>query len=537
MMLNKSSTNMFQPSFLLLLMLIMSSFGQAQTNKQKTTPPPPPPKAAAAAPRPAPAPARPAAAQPRPNTTQPRPGTNTGGATGNQPRTATNQPRPQPTPPRPGSNQPHTFTPPPRPPVASSHPLPNGGRSVTNGSGHTFNYGSNGHLTSMTTRNGTVAHYSPGGRLTSIHSGGTTIYRGSRGSQTIVTQRPNGVRVVTRGPNHGYVEHPFARNGQQFIRRTYVVNGHAFAHVYRGYPYRGAIYYRYVPAFYYGPAFYGWAYRPWGVSIAFGWGWGPWYPAYGYYFAPYPAYADASLWLTDYVLAANLQLAYEAQQTNAAGAPAQDNSAPAPQAQPDQSDDNSNGNANGTVLTPELKAAISEEVKQQLAAERDAASGSQSQAAPSADQVPEALSPTERTFIVSTTLVQQLDDGTECSLNPGDVLTRIADTPDTNQNVKVMISSSQKGSCHSGLQMDFAVQALQDMHNDFHQRLDDGLHQLAQNQGQNGMPAGPAADSHPSPDGQAQPDLTASADLQQQQQQASQLEQDVRQASSNGTGQ
>jgi hypothetical protein len=75
-----------------------------------------------------------------------------------------------------------------------------------------------------------------------------------------------------------------------------------------------------------------------------------------------------------------------------------------------------------------------------------------------------------------------------------------------------------------------AVQDLQDMYNSFRERMDAGLNQLAQNQGKNGIPAGPAANPTPSPDGSAQPDPTAQADLQQQQQAAQQAEQDVQNA-------
>jgi hypothetical protein len=99
------------------------------------------------------------------------------------------------------------------------------------------------------------------------------------------------------------------------MRRTYVAGGHSYAVVYHGFFYGGRVYFGYVPGYYYAPAFYGWAYAPWGVPVAFAWGWGPapWYGQYGYYFAPYPAYAGPAFWLTDYVIAESLQAAYDAQ--------------------------------------------------------------------------------------------------------------------------------------------------------------------------------------------------------------------------------
>jgi hypothetical protein len=129
-----------------------------------------------------------------------------------------------------------------------------------------------------------------------------------------------------------------------------------------------------------------------------------------------------------------------------------------------------------------------------------------------------------------------LPDGTECSLTPGDVLTRIQDTPDANQNVTVLVSSSQKGDCSSGSQVPVAVQDLQDMQNDFRAKIDEGLNQMAANQGKNGMPAAPATDKKPSPDGQVQADLTVGDDLKSQEASANQTDQEVKQASSSSAG-
>jgi hypothetical protein len=129
---------------------------------------------------------------------------------------------------------------------------------------------------------------------------------------------------------------------------------------------------------------------------------------------------------------------------------------------------------------------------------------------------------------------EELSDGSVCALTPGDVLTRIDDTPDANQNVKVLVSRSQKNDCASGSQFPVAVQDLQDMQNRFREQIDAGLGKLAQNQGKNGLPAAPDTARTPVPDGQAQPDLTARTDLQNQQQQADQTEGEVQQAATDG---
>jgi hypothetical protein len=121
-------------------------------------------------------------------------------------------------------------------------------------------------------------------------------------------------------------------------------------------------------------------------------------------------------------------------------------------------------------------------------------------------------------------------------LSQGDVLTRIDDTPDANQNVKVLVSGSQKGDCSSGSQFSVSVNDLQEMHNHFREQIDDGLGELAKNQGKNGMPAAPAgsAVSKPNPDGQAQVDPNAAADLAKQQQEADAAEKEVQVAANDG---
>ena len=375
----------------------------------------------------------------------------------------------------------------------------------------------------VTARNGVVGRVDRSGQITSIRGNGITINRGAGGQRTIISQRSDHTRVVSFGSGRGFVDRPLIRNGRPYLQRTYVVNGRAYASVYRGSYYRGVVYYRYVPPFYFAPAFYGWAYRPWGLRVSFNWGWGPWFGFYGYYFNPYPYYVGPSPWLTDYIISQQLQDAYNAGYN--AGQQSQPSAQPPP---PDQS--------SYAPLSPELKQAIADEVSAQLAAQNNAAS-SNTQAAPPAagaaptDNVaPDALDPKTRTFIVSTPLAEQLSNGAECPLGSGDVLTRIDDTPDANQNVQVLVSSSQANDCPSGSQLSVGVQDLQDMYNSFREKMDAGLNQLAQNQGKNGIPAAPAATPMPNADGTAQPDSSAQADLQQQQQQAQAAEQDVQSA-------
>jgi hypothetical protein len=269
-------------------------------------------------------------------------------------------------------------------------------------------------------------------------------------------------------------------------------------------------------------------------------------------------YASAALWMTDYVISQNLQAAYEAQAANANAAAANANAAAANAnaAGPAQGSID-NGNAapaagSSPALTPEVKEAIAEEVKAQLAAEKDAAAAqasapktaSANTTTASADagatppeETPAALDPNHRTFIVSSVLTEQAADGSECALSPGDVVTRIEDTPDGNKAVKVLVSSSQKSDCHSGSQVAVQVEDLQEMHNHFRETLDSGLKTLADNQGKNGIPAAPSTATTVNPDGQVQPDLTVQSQLASQEADADQAEKEVQQTAAAPAGQ
>jgi hypothetical protein len=416
------------------------------------------------------------------------------------------------------------------PPVVEARP--GGGKISTNAAGHKTEYNAAGKKTAFETRSGNKASFDHSGYIRTIHTrSGMTINHGSHGERRYESRRADGSRIVGFGRGRGFAEHVYSVGGHPYMRRTYFYNGQRYALAYRGYSWHGHLYYGYVPPHYYASAYYGWAYTPWGARVAFGWGWNaaPWYRSYGYYFAPAPFYDSPALWLTDYLLAANLQAEYEARaQTNAAAAPSDAAAA--------------DGQA---TITPEMKQLVADEVRAQIEAEQreeEAAPANPEPEAPVSttpppasqngpDVAPAALDPALKTFLVSTVLSESVSDGTECSLSPGDILTRIQDTPDANQAVKVVVASSQRNDCAAGTQLVFAVEDLQDMHNDFRAKLGEGLNQLAQNEGKNGIPAGPPADSKPNPIGQVQPDLTVEADLKTQQDEVAQAESDIQQAS------
>lgn len=432
-----------------------------------------------------------------------------------------------------------------------------------------------------------TASFRPDGTVRTVHAGGMTINRGVLGARTVVTERADRSRVVNLGAHRGYVEHSFQRNGRVYARRTYVVGGNTYVNVYRTQHYRGGIYYGYVPVYYYHPAFYVWVYDPWASPVYYRWGWfdDPWYRPYGYYFTPYRVYPGAAFWLTDYLIAENLRLAYEDQaaayadaQTPAAepqgGTPngpdslgpelkqviaedssavswlshyfiaenlllADENQAAADAvAQPEAAEPGGGTPSDSMALSPEVKQMIAEEVKRQLGAERQAAAseGTPAQAPdsnsplPASNQeVPDALDPNHGVFLVATSLDVTVD-GESCALTPGDVITRQENTPGSDDAVGVKVLSSKKTDCGSGSMARVQVSDLQEMHNRFREQIDSGLKKLAENQGKGGLPRSPAAKPRLVAEGQAAPDLTASGDLQQQQQDANKTETEVQQA-------
>jgi len=188
-------------------------------------------------------------------------------------------------------------------------------------------------------------------------------------------------------------------------------------------------------------------------------------------------------------------------------------------------------------LSPEVKQAIADEVARQLKAQQASAAVPQ-QASATPTSAPGALDPTERVFVVSSDLNEPTTSGDECGLTSGDIITRLSDNPDANQNVNASVLSAKQGDCAAGTQVMVAVQDLQDMHNHFQEQLGDGMGDLKKNQGTHGMPTAPGANTPPTnvADGQAQPDADAQSQLQQQQQQADQTEQQVTQEATAGGG-
>jgi hypothetical protein len=403
----------------------------------------------------------------------------------------------------------------------------NGRQTITTHDGRRIDVRPNNTVASVHMTDGRQADFRADGRIRSFRApNGMVVEHGLRGGRRIVTTGPRGDRVVSMGPHRGYYERPYVRG---YYQRTYWAGGRPYARIYRPVRWRGYVYYRYVPVRYYHPVFYAWAYRPWPGPVYYTWDWymarPAWYVYYGPYFAPSPWYLTASMWLTDFLIAQELQAAWQAQQdANAAAAQQsaeyaqQQANVPPPGEAPQGQYEGQGQPSDAGTITPEVKQLIADEVHRQLQAEQSAAANPQQAASvQEGDQPP--LDPSQQVFVVSSNL-DTMANGQDCELTPGDVLFRIVDTPNDNQTFTMKVTSSKASDCPVRSTVEVSVEDLQEMQNDFRAKLDDGMDSLAKDQGKGGVPAAP--DTATSSSGAPAPSPDSAADVQEklQQQQA-----------------
>jgi hypothetical protein len=341
---------------------------------------------------------------------------------------------------------------------------------------------------------------------------GMDIHQGLNGGRTISMVRPDHSRAVFQRGRPGFVERPYNFRGRDFDRRTYVYGGHTYDNFYHGYRFRGLDMHVYAPSRYWGRSYYGWAYSPWREPVRYRWGWtgNPWYRHFGFYFSPYPVYASAAFWLTDYMISQDLEEAYAAQQDSGV-----------------VYGDPSEGVA---PLSPEVKQMIADEVRNQLALENQE---SQAYAAgqdvdPGSSGIGRILSDVANgrphVFVVGTALDVVDGSGMECTLSEGDVLSLQVAPPIDSPSADLLVLAGKGGQeCPKDDVVSVGLDDLQEMQNDMRQSIDQGLQELQQNQGQGGLPpvppstqAVPAAYATVAPP----PDGNAAIELQQEAQQA-----------------
>ncbi|MGD0939401.1 MAG: hypothetical protein ABR905_06770 [Terracidiphilus sp.] len=410
---------------------------------------------------------------------------------------------------------------------AGAHPggaVGAGAHGPTGGASHTAfkspaPKGSNEHIT----KSGSAVRTRPNGRVSDVHDArrGMDIHHGLAGGRRVSVERHDGSRLVAERGRPGYVQRGYSYHGHDFGRRAYYYHGHEYNRYYRGYGYRGVYLNVYAPGFYYGPAFYGWAYNPWAAPIAFGWGWGvgnPWFGFYGGYFQPYPVYPSAAFWLTDYIISQDLQAAYAAhvEAAEAAAAVTAANSQP--------------------VLTPEVKQMIADEVKAQLALENQESTqtAANQDVDPGSSGIARLLSDGRpHVFVAGGNLDVTDVNGQECAISDGDALQlREPPPPDATSANLVVLSSKGQPECQISQTVQVQLTDLQEMQNHMRETIDQGLKDLQAKQGTGGLPAAPP--SAQAPPVQAQyaaiappPEANLASDIQQADQQGTEAESDV----------
>jgi hypothetical protein len=347
------------------------------------------------------------------------------------------------------------------------------------------------------------------------------IHRDSRGGRSI--ERADHSRVYVNHAGHGYVQRRFDYHGREFAGRSYYYHGRPYGAYYQRFGYHGVFLEGYAPMAYYPPAFYGWAYNPWVTPVPYAWGFAaaPWYGVYGGFFTPFAVYPTASLWLTDYLISQSLAAAYQEKQDAAAAAAApSDGGAPA---------------GGAVALTPEVKQAVADEVKRQLALENaESQTGKTGDVDPNSSGLPrilaEASAANPRVFVVGSALTVTDATGQECALTEGDVLRLSAPPPQdaTNANIEVFAAKGQECARGATVAVDFTD--LQEMQNHMRQNIDQGLQELQAHKG--GLPAPPpSAAAAPTPSAFAAvappPDPNVADELKAQAKEADGAEQEV----------
>ncbi len=355
--------------------------------------------------------------------------------------------------------------------AAAGHPAGSAG-------GHAGGAVAKGHTTT-TAKNGAAVTKRADGKVASLHDSkrGMDVHHSLSGNRRVVVERGDHSRIVAERGGRGYVQRPYMYHGHEYAMRGYYYHGAYYHNYYGRYNYHGMYLNPYYPAYYYGPGYYGWVYNPWAAPVSFGWGWGgnPWYGYYGGFFTPYPVYASASLWLTDYMISQSLQAAYQAQVDAKIQAAALSNPAP---------------------LTPDVKQLIADEVRRQVAlenAESQTAKGGEPDAASSSIQRM-LTDGTQHVFIAGQDLDVVDAAGNECAVSEGDALQLAGQTaPDASAANLVVLASKGGKECVKGDTVAVNLPDLQEMQNHMRETIDRGMQDLQKKQGQGGLPAAPAS--------------------------------------------
>ncbi|HYM43019.1 MAG TPA: hypothetical protein VET46_09690 [Steroidobacteraceae bacterium] len=315
------------------------------------------------------------------------------------------------------------------------------------------------------------------------------------------------VRIVRYGNSLSGTVERNVRPG--FVSRTFVSGGQVlYTHVYRQQVWhqfgRSFAYETYVPAVRFPALYYAWALGAWPRPVFYAWRWQaqPWYPAYGVLFTPYPVYTSPDLWMTDYIIAQNMQAAYQAQTAvPPPAAPIPDGSVAPPVPDPGyttltprsgdappvaEPDNTAAPVPPPPAMTPQVKAELNAQIKVQL---REQQAAQASPATATTQSAPPALRPSHVFFEV----VQPLDVSTangHCSLKPNDYIKRTGGMSSDDWMIPVVVELSAQSDCPEGLTTRIGLNDLNAMENEQEAQVMEAMRAASKSMGPNGPPSG-----------------------------------------------
>jgi hypothetical protein len=380
-----------------------------------------------------------------------------------------------------------------------------------------------GKVTSVKTADGTEAKFGSNGQVKEVRTRDTVVTHGPNGIRRTEVERPDHTRLVAEGHGRGYIQHTYVYGGHSYYARTYYYGGGYYPAYYRGYYYNGIFLNAYMPAYYYPPVYYGWAYNPWPAPVPYAWGWAgnPWYGYYGAYFQPYPVYPSAAFWIADFLVAASLREAYVA----AAASASLDHINPAHLVF--ASYDPDTGTTSPT-MTKDVKDAVAEEIKLELALQKTQGDSDTSNAA----SLSTLLADNKPHVFVASSAINVTSSGQDCGLTQGDVIALNAPPAAGSATADLRVLASKQTDCPKGNVITVQMTDLQDMHNNLLSNIDKGMAQMKDHPGQGGLPAPPAeaiSGTRQAPYAAAAPaaDPNGAAELDQTAKQGAEVEQQV----------
>jgi hypothetical protein len=353
-------------------------------------------------------------------------------------------------------------------------------------------------------RNGSIVRTAADGSVLDVRNPrtGVAIHHSLDGSRRITVEKPDHSRVYIPARGIQYVQHPYMYHGRPMLNRTLVVGNQTFHQLYRPYTYGNTNLDVYATTRYFAPNFYQWAGSRFNAPEKFTWNYAsnsaPWFSHYRGYFTPDSSYQSPTAWLTDYVLAATLFIAY---------ATKGESSDPPP--------------ANAAPITPEVKQMLADEVGRQVKSEAaEAQANAQNRdPAPGAGSVVQTLSDHDmHVFVVSSDLDLVDPTGRRCSMSEGDVVQIMSGPQADTGTVDAVVQTSKGGAeCGRSTQVQIALTDVQEMQNHMRETMDQGMaNTKAGKQAQSVTPefaaAAPPADANAPNEIQQQEEIAAAAE-------------------------